>query len=265
MKPLIYDVGMYNGDDSAYYLKCGYRVVAIEANPELVPDATSRFESEISAGDMTILNVAMADVPGLRKFWVCDSTPEFSSFDQSIAGRNDGQAHSIMVTTARFRDLLAQHGVPEYLKIDIEGSDLTCIRDLNANSLPLNVSVESECGGSEVMLQPSEYIATLHMLYEKGYRRFKLVNQHTLIPVYPGRCNLEMFSRENVARFRAGLDARCAWHFPHGSSGPWGDHVEGPWMTLDEAEEIYYVCREAFFSTIKGPLYGFWFDWHAAL
>ena len=30
---LVYDVGMNNGDDTAYYLRMGYRVVAFEANP----------------------------------------------------------------------------------------------------------------------------------------------------------------------------------------------------------------------------------------
>ena len=35
-KNLIYDVGMSNGDDTAYYLHRGFRVVAIEANPLLV-------------------------------------------------------------------------------------------------------------------------------------------------------------------------------------------------------------------------------------
>ena len=33
---LIYDVGMHNGDDTAYYLRRGFRVVAIEPNPALV-------------------------------------------------------------------------------------------------------------------------------------------------------------------------------------------------------------------------------------
>jgi hypothetical protein len=31
----IFDIGMYDGAESAYYLQSGYRVVAVEANPEL--------------------------------------------------------------------------------------------------------------------------------------------------------------------------------------------------------------------------------------
>ena len=33
---LIYDVGLFNGDDTAYYLYRGYDVVAIDANPVMI-------------------------------------------------------------------------------------------------------------------------------------------------------------------------------------------------------------------------------------
>jgi hypothetical protein len=44
---LIYDVGMNNGDDTAYYLWCGFRVIAIEVNPELAADVAQRFAHQI--------------------------------------------------------------------------------------------------------------------------------------------------------------------------------------------------------------------------
>src|SRR5271156_4683019 len=60
MKPvasLIYDVGMNNGDDSAYYLRNCFDVVAIEAHPVLVEQARNRFAKEIDDGRLTILDV----------------------------------------------------------------------------------------------------------------------------------------------------------------------------------------------------------------
>lgn len=37
LKPnLIYDVGLHRGEDTDFYLKKGFHVVALEANPELV-------------------------------------------------------------------------------------------------------------------------------------------------------------------------------------------------------------------------------------
>ena len=34
---LIFDVGLHTGQDTAFYLKKGFRVIAIEANPLLAP------------------------------------------------------------------------------------------------------------------------------------------------------------------------------------------------------------------------------------
>ena len=41
---LVYDIGMNNGDDTAYYLSLGYKVIAVEAVPDLVDAATERFK-----------------------------------------------------------------------------------------------------------------------------------------------------------------------------------------------------------------------------
>jgi hypothetical protein len=55
---------MNNGDDSAFYLKAGHRVVAIEANPLLCRAAEKRFAAEIASGRFAILNLAISDQPG---------------------------------------------------------------------------------------------------------------------------------------------------------------------------------------------------------
>jgi hypothetical protein len=61
---LIYDVGMNNGNDTAYYLHCGFKVLAIEANPVLCSQATVRFEQEIEQGQLQILNIGIAPTSG---------------------------------------------------------------------------------------------------------------------------------------------------------------------------------------------------------
>lgn len=47
---LIYDVGLHRGEDTDYYLQKGFRVVAVEANPQLVDECTARFAREIADG-----------------------------------------------------------------------------------------------------------------------------------------------------------------------------------------------------------------------
>ena len=61
---LIYDVGMNNGDDTAYYLQRGFRVVAIEADARLAKCAVERFGAQISSGQLRILNIGIAAEEG---------------------------------------------------------------------------------------------------------------------------------------------------------------------------------------------------------
>ena len=43
---LIYDVGMHLGEDAEFYLSKGYKVIAIDADPNLIKLAKSRFASD---------------------------------------------------------------------------------------------------------------------------------------------------------------------------------------------------------------------------
>jgi predicted RNA methylase len=51
---------MYDGADTAYYLDSGYRVVAVDANPELVDKAKNKFAAQITSGQLTCINAAIS-------------------------------------------------------------------------------------------------------------------------------------------------------------------------------------------------------------
>jgi FkbM family methyltransferase len=124
---LIYDVGMNNGDDTAYYLRRGFRVVAIEANTCLAECAAERFRTQISSNQLRILNIGIAAVEGELPFWICETYSEWSSFDRKIASRDGCPHHEVMVPCRRFASVLEEFGVPYYLKVDIEGNDILCL------------------------------------------------------------------------------------------------------------------------------------------
>jgi hypothetical protein len=77
---LIYDVGMNNADDSAYYPSLGFRTITIEANSELVEQAKLRFAREIASGRL----IGIAD-RGELPFWICETNSRFSSFNRAYA------------------------------------------------------------------------------------------------------------------------------------------------------------------------------------
>ena len=119
MPELIYDVGMNNGDDSAFYLARGFRVVAIEADPSLAVAGRERSRREIADGHLMLLNVGIAGEEGEAEFWICETKNEWNSFDRSIASRDNSPHHAIRIQPRPFGTILEEFGVPHYLKIDI--------------------------------------------------------------------------------------------------------------------------------------------------
>jgi FkbM family methyltransferase len=139
---LIYDVGMHNGDDTAYYLRRGFRVVAIEPNPALVATASERFRREIEAGELKILNVGVAAEDGELPFWVCLTDSRLSSLYHDASLDDRYPVEEIRVPCRTFRSILDDFGVPFYLKVDIQGNDSLCIEALDPGDVPKFLSIE---------------------------------------------------------------------------------------------------------------------------
>src|SRR5712691_10350418 len=163
---LIYDIGMHDGGDTAFYLSKGFHVVAVEANPVLVERARRQFAVDIEGGRLTILNVAVAPQAGPIEFWVNDKNEGWSSLERRAVSRQGTSCHPMMVEGRPFRDILAEYGVPYYLKIDIELADHYCLDDLQPDDRPHYVSIEA------VIL---EHLCRLHCL---GYNAFKVIDQN---------------------------------------------------------------------------------------
>ena len=249
---LIYDIGMHNGENTEYYLKRGFRVVAVEANPTLVEQAAKRFAREIADGKLVVANAGIAGIEGELPFWVSAHTI-WSSFDRASASRHGTAHHQVVVPCRKFRSLLEEHGTPFYLKVDIEGNDMLCLVDLARQDLPKYVSVEATD------------IDLLNRLHELGYTGFKCISQYNLasieIPPSLEQKRLEriqklLYTKNWFVRLARGLGAK-KWllrqitgpfmlrghTFPIGSSGPFGDDLPGRWQNFQEMSETYQRCH----------------------
>jgi FkbM family methyltransferase len=280
VKDLIYDVGMHNGDDTAFYLHQGFRVLAIDADPRAVDAAKRRFRSELASGRLTILNVGIAETAGTGTFWICEGLPAWNSFHQKVSSRLGQKHHAIEVETRPFSEILDECGIPLYLKIDIEGNDHLCIRDLAGRSLPPFISAEAENAGDDEDLSETEALAVLFLLRDVGYRRFKLISQRDFTPELYSK--IDIFSQRLLnsavnGRLRApGLSlvakrfTHQAWllrkqryQFPIESSGPWGEGTPGRWLSFEQAKAVHKKARERHLRKPNLGKFDFWFDWHA--
>lgn len=278
---LIYDVGLFDGEDTAYYLWCGYNVVAIDANPVMIEQARLRFAREIEGKRLTLLNIGISEAPGVRNFWISDMSG-WSSFDETLASR-DGvtPCRPTSVPVVPFAQILSEHGVPHYLKVDIEGSDRLCVEALGEGALPKYVSVEAECAEDSTMLDDEQATAMLGLLRNAGYRRFKLVDQSSpwglvrpsalvsfcmrlLNSAAHGRLRVKGLSGVVHRLTDSARIGALGYPFSPGSTGPWGEDIPCGWMPFDKAKSTYLRERRAFLSAGLPPR-ALWYDWHATV
>ena len=233
---LIYDFGVWNGDDTQFYLAKGFRVVAIEANPQLAERNARRFASEILSGQLTLLNLGLADRATVLPFYISLATSEQSSFDGKMA-RRKGPVRETAVETVSPADLWSAFGVPYYLKIDIEGYDqfiIASLRDLP--DVPRYVSFECAYEG---------WNGAIGLLSDVGYARFKAVDQ------------MKVPSTKLPQPSREGRYVDHSFHA--GSSGPFGAETPGDWCSADAVQAALDDLRR------RNPDNKGWIDIHAAL
>jgi FkbM family methyltransferase len=216
---------MNNGADTAAYLAAGCRVVAVEADPQMADRARVRFAAEIAAGVLTVVDRGVSRTDGEeQEFWVSDRSPLLSSFSRAAAERY-GSSHPITIRTITIGELLRLHGVPDYLKIDIEGYDEIVLEQLARESArPRFISVEGYG------------MKSLDDLLALGYREFQWVPQR------------------HYEKDEDGLVC---------GSGPWGEGLPGPWLTADEVRLELAAFYDVGGLDRPGNLD--WYDLHARM
>jgi FkbM family methyltransferase len=222
---LIYDVGLHRGEDTAFYLAKGFRVVAVEADPSLAELCRSRFSDAIADGRLRIVEGAVSsDTATSVTFYRHSEKSDWGTLREDWAERNlalegEGTIQAVEVATVQISDLLEESGVPYFMKIDIEGADDLCLRALrDVAEPPAYVSIESSKSDF------AELRAELDLLVELGYSRFAAVQQES-IP----------FSAVDTVR-RDGTPMR--YTFEPNSSGAFGEDV-GEWRDRAAIEDRY--------------------------
>ncbi len=261
---LVFDLGMHRGEDTDFYLKKGFRVVAVDANPALCAEAETRFATAISSGALTVVNCAIAAEAGEVTLYA-DEFTAWSTIDERWASRNrrrEGTTQEeVRVPATTLDALIEEHGAPYYLKVDIEGMDVVALHGLaRVEARPTYVSIESEKVSFRALREEIELLADL------GYGGFKLVSQR------------------NVPRQRLPRPAQEGRYVDHafelGSSGAFGEEAPGEWISADAAIERYrrvflgyafngddpLVRSRALRNMLKAAGFRYdWYDTHARL
>ena len=224
---LIYDVGLNLGQDTVFYLKKGYKVIAFEADPENVAFCRKRFAKDINDGSLTIVEGAISEInsnrtsQGTTQFYRNDDHCLWGSTSSDFAARNTiyGTAmETIDVKVVDFAAEIEKYGVPQFLKADIVGSEVICLRSmLGFANKPDYLSIRSE----KVVFRQLEN--EFDLLEQLGYHEFKAMKQDF---------------EKTVASLPSNNDAKFH-EFEDGSSGPIGEETTGKWKTRDAVLKEY--------------------------
>lgn len=250
---LIFDIGMHVGQDTHHYLKKGFKVIAVEANPLLVAENEKKFAKDIEAGKLIIINKGISGQRGFMPFYINKRLSEWSSFDKELGMRNNTPHEIIEIECITTEDLIHRYGVPYYLKVDIEGYDFHVINGLpEGENRPLYVS----CEASEVSL--------IDTLYQKGYRKFKLINQaDSFNPVDLNKERKKYFPKylhiSNGIKLR--LQKIFTFKHPYSSSGPFAEDTKGIWESYESVRDKWLQFSGAGHG--KKMNNTSWFDVHA--
>lgn len=272
-RDVVFDIGAYKGEDTAYYLRRGFRVLAVEANPESAEFCRQRFHAEIRAGRLVLLNQGIAAEEGPVTFFLSEGNQgRWSSLYPALASRENVAARPVTVQATSLRSLVREYGVPFYLKVDIQGAEHLCLRDIDGVDAPRYVSFYANEGRLE----------DLFLVARAGYTRFKLIDQLTFrqavppplhsvalaasvvtraakdrLRQLPGLSETVRFMRRVSTTNGGNQERSIAPEFSISSSGPMAEETDGPWRSVEEVAYawLYYV-RETTTSN--------WYDVHAA-
>src|SRR5687768_5123170 len=127
----VFDVGANIGDKSSLFEELGAAVVCIEADPAMAELLEYRFSKQQR---VIVAGVAVGAEAGTAKMF----RKSFSGFNtlsekwsETVSQLGVGPKDAIDVPVTTLDCLIAMHGVPDYLKIDVEGYELPTIRGLS--------------------------------------------------------------------------------------------------------------------------------------
>lgn len=194
---LAFDIGAHVGDRIAAFRRLGARVVAVEPQPALVRTLKLIYGRDPA---VVIEPLALADKPGVIELRLNIDNPTVSTASLdfiSAASRSrgwEGQTwtRAVRVSATTLDAMVARHGLPVFVKIDVEGFEAEVLEGLTQPVRALSFEFTT--------IQRAVALAAIRRCMTLGYRRFNAALGENLRLVHE-----DWLDGEGIAMWISGL------------------------------------------------------------
>ncbi len=176
---LVFDIGANRGDKTDVFLRLGARVVAVDPDETNQLVLRQKFLSyRAKPKPVTVVGKAVSDRNGQATFWISEPGFEMNTLsakwadtlehDANRFGRTHQFSEKREVETTTLDDLISTYGRPFYIKIDVEGHEISALRGLQQPVPYLSFEVNLPDFASEAE-QCIDLLATLSRRSEFNY------------------------------------------------------------------------------------------------
>lgn len=149
---LVFDIGANRGEKISIFRLLGAKVLAVEPlaafGDEWVPELFWRFGDD---KDVIIVPVAIGATNGKAPIWIQKNLPEMSSMnrtwmEESAHARFYGEDVLVQdeVRTMTLDGLISVYGWPQFIKVDVEGSENEVVKTLKMPVAGLNMEYHQD-------------------------------------------------------------------------------------------------------------------------
>jgi len=145
LKPdaLCYDVGAYIGDYTETLACAAAKVIAIEPQPSCIRELRARFRGDER---ITIVPIALGAENGSSELFLRENRRNSSLIEK---WNNREVIGSVTVPVKTLDEMIKAYGLPDYIKMDVEGFELQVIRGLSKKirlmSFEYHLSLLEDC------------------------------------------------------------------------------------------------------------------------